>query len=295
MPKIVTNEETIPEFPCKEECLLPLADLCDFPDQPYLLTDMNSLEASIKEHGVREPISVYPKNGKYIIISGHRRVAACRNLGATSIRAIIWNINDDEAKIMLVDSNVHRTQLDRLTLIRLSKYLYDEVLPIVKSVEKLAAYFPRRRDMLERYHRIATNLAETWQQSFIAPGSKFAFMTAHAISFLQPIEQQRLLFAVEKRDGILPRLTQAKALKKASMEKRKKTTATGEIPALREIDITQILVDVAVEKIDKRGYTLSKELVDPYMPKSCRTDEAKRARIIQCLKKVYEEEDNKSK
>ena len=74
--------------------------------------EQQELTESIKENGLLEPIIVcsFPA-GKYEIISGHRRVEACKALGITSVPAIIEELTKDEAIVQMVDSNIHREHI----------------------------------------------------------------------------------------------------------------------------------------------------------------------------------------
>lgn len=89
-----------------------LNELNDFPNHPFKVNDDDSyktLKESIKEKGVLEPIIVRKKDDKsFEIISGHRRVKACRELGINKINAIIKDITYEEAIFYMVDSNIHR-------------------------------------------------------------------------------------------------------------------------------------------------------------------------------------------
>ena len=94
---------------------LKIDDLVDFEAQPFKVIDddaMHELVDSIKTVGVLVPIIVRPmKNGKYEIISGHRRKRACILAGKNTIPAVVTQLNDDEAAILLVDSNLQREKL----------------------------------------------------------------------------------------------------------------------------------------------------------------------------------------
>ncbi len=94
---------------------IPLADLEDFPQHPFhVLEDqgMEDLKESIAEHGVLHPIIVREKgNGKYEIIGGHRRRKASMLLGLREIPAMIRQLDDEEAVLFMVDSNIQREQL----------------------------------------------------------------------------------------------------------------------------------------------------------------------------------------
>lgn len=93
---------------------LKMDDLIDFSDHPFKVMEdeeMNELVESILERGVLEPIIVRPLNGKFEIIAGHRRKTACIIAGLEEIPAIISELNDNEAAVMVVDSNLHREHL----------------------------------------------------------------------------------------------------------------------------------------------------------------------------------------
>lgn len=95
--------------------ILKICDLVDFEAQPFKVLDdeaMDELCESIKTVGVLVPIIVRPnKDGGFEVISGHRRKRACEIVGIDSIPAVIAKLNDDEAAILLVDSNLHRENI----------------------------------------------------------------------------------------------------------------------------------------------------------------------------------------
>ena len=99
----------------KEACPLEVTKLVDFEAQPFKVLDdesMCELVESIKSVGVLVPITVRPiQDGKYEIISGHRRKRACEIAGIDKIPAIVKKLNDTEAAIMLVDSNLQRERI----------------------------------------------------------------------------------------------------------------------------------------------------------------------------------------
>ena len=89
--------------------------LDSFSEHPYIVRDddaMFELADSICEYGVLIPIIVRPSdNGRYEIISGHRRKRACEIAGFSEIPAFVFRLDDDEAAILLVDSNIQRENL----------------------------------------------------------------------------------------------------------------------------------------------------------------------------------------
>ena len=94
--------------------MLSQSELIDFEENPFKVIfddKMNDLIESIKENGVHTPIIVRPIDDKYEILSGQRRVAACRLLNIDLIPAIVKDISYDDAAILLVDSNLQREEL----------------------------------------------------------------------------------------------------------------------------------------------------------------------------------------
>ena len=94
---------------------IPTDKLHPFPQHPFKVQDneeMTELTESIKELGVLTPLVVRPlENGEYEVISGHRRLFACKKLGVREVPAIVHNIDRDQAAIALVDSNLHREHI----------------------------------------------------------------------------------------------------------------------------------------------------------------------------------------
>lgn len=96
-----------------EEVDISLID--NFKDHPFKVLDnddMKSLKESIKTSGVLSPVIIREKeDGRYEMLSGHRRMFACKSLGIDKIKCIIKNLSDDEATIFMVDSNLQREKL----------------------------------------------------------------------------------------------------------------------------------------------------------------------------------------
>ena len=94
---------------------IPLSEIDDFPEHPYRVLDDEDMEAlmeSIKERGVITPALVRKKDdGRYEMISGHRRKRACERLGLLSLRCELKDISRDEAIILMVDSNSQRSEI----------------------------------------------------------------------------------------------------------------------------------------------------------------------------------------
>ena len=94
---------------------LPLAEIDDFPEHPYqvrLDEDMDRLVASVKERGIITPVTVRPKeDGRYEMVSGHRRKKACELAGLQTVKAEIRELTRDEAILLMVESNLQRSTI----------------------------------------------------------------------------------------------------------------------------------------------------------------------------------------
>ena len=94
---------------------IPLAEIDDFPDHPFkvkLDEDMDQLVQSIKDRGIITPITLRQKDdGRYEIVSGHRRKKACELAGLTTVKAEIRDLTRDEAIILMVESNLQRSTI----------------------------------------------------------------------------------------------------------------------------------------------------------------------------------------
>ena len=94
---------------------IPLTEIDDFPDHPFKVRDdedMAQLIESIKERGVITPATVRQKeDGRYELVSGHRRKRACELAGFETLRSEIVDLNRDEATILMVESNFQRSEI----------------------------------------------------------------------------------------------------------------------------------------------------------------------------------------
>ena len=92
---------------------IPLSEIDDFPDHPFkvkLDEDMDQLVQSIKERGIITPVTLRPKeDGRYEIVSGHRRKKACELAGFDTVKAEVRELTRDEAIILMVESNLQRS------------------------------------------------------------------------------------------------------------------------------------------------------------------------------------------
>lgn len=93
---------------------IPIIKLMPFKDHPFKVLDddkMEELIESITDSGILSPVVVRPKGEMYELISGHRRTHAARRVGLTEIPAVVRNLNDDEATVLMVDANIQREEI----------------------------------------------------------------------------------------------------------------------------------------------------------------------------------------
>ena len=174
--------------------------------------EQQELTESIKENGLLEPIIVrsFPA-GKYEIISGHRRVEACKELGITSIPAIIEELTKDEAIVQMVDSNIHREHIlpsekafaykMKSEALKHQGKTYGQV--VHKSRDTVSETDSGRQ--VQRYIRLTKLIPQLLK---MVDEERIAFSVGVELSYLDEYEQQDLLEAIELEDKT-PSLSQA--------------------------------------------------------------------------------------
>ena len=204
-----------------------ITDLVSAPDNPFKVimdTEMEQLIESIAETGVIAPIIARPTdNGKYEIVSGHRRKYACEYLDIKSVPTIIKELDRNEAHIFLVDSNLQRENI----LPSERAFAYKLKLEALKHQGKTSAQLEQKLSrtivaesfgvsdaQIQRYIRL-TNLIPP--NLDMVDEKRIAFTPAVELSYLFPEEQTMLLSEMEYND-CTPNLSQAQRLKKLSMQ-----------------------------------------------------------------------------
>ena len=201
-----------------------------FPAHPFKVQDdedMEQLTQSIQMQGVLTPLVIRPlENGEYEVISGHRRLHACRKAGIQTVPALVYAIDRDAAAIALVDSNLHRERIlpsekafaYKLKMDALSKQGKRTDLTSDQVGPKLTAATLSSDDsasQVKRYIRL-TNLIPGIL-SMVDEG-RISLTPAVELSYLKEAEQKDLLETMESED-CTPSLTQAIQLKQASLQK----------------------------------------------------------------------------
>lgn len=196
-----------------------------FQDNPFQVRDdegMELLVQSIKEFGVMTPIVVRPvEEGGYEVISGHRRIHACRRAGIEEIPALVRDMERDSAVIFMVDSNIQREGLlpsekafaYKMKVEALRHQGKRSVQPGQKSSRgAVAENAGESETQVQRYIRL-TNLEKSLL-SLVDEG-RIAFTPAVELSYLNQQEQRDLLETIESED-CTPSLSQAIRMRKLS-------------------------------------------------------------------------------
>lgn len=214
---------------------IPLSEIDDFPDHPFkvkLDEDMDQLVQSIKERGIITPVTLRPKeDGRYEIVSGHRRKKACELAGFDTVKAEVREMTRDEAIILMVESNLQRSTIlpsekafsykMRLEAMNRQGQRTDltcdpvgHKLQGMKSVEIVAESSPDSKTQVQRYIRLTELIPELLD---LVDEGRIAFRPAVELSYLQKEEQSALLEQIAYVDAT-PSLAQAIKLKRFSQD-----------------------------------------------------------------------------
>ena len=210
---------------------IPISEIDEFPDHPFKVLideDMEQLVESIKRNGVMTPATVRLKeDGRYELISGHRRRKACELAGLETLKCEVKDLSRDEAIIIMVESNLQRStilpsekafaykmrleamnrqgQRTDLTCSPMGNKLQGK-----KSSDELAEKVGESKNQIFRYIRLTELVPEILQ---MVDDRQIAFRPAVEISYLSEEQQYTLLEAMEYSDAT-PSLAQAIKMKK---------------------------------------------------------------------------------
>lgn len=266
------------EASCQQEQIqrLALSELHPFKDHPFRVLDddrmMETVE-SVKEYGVLVPIIARPMaDGGYEIVSGHRRKRACELAGMNEIPAIVRDLDDDEAVIIMVDSNLQRENI-----------LPSERAKAYQMKLEAIKHQGERRDLtsrqlvgkLEAADLIGQDTGESGRQiqrilrlNNLEPplidkvdAGKLAFTPAVELSYLKPEEQQWLDTALENTQQT-PSLSQAQRMKRESKQ-----------GTLSEQGIMEIMTENKQTIPVKGSVVLPQEKLTKYFPRSYTTEQ----------------------
>ena len=236
---------------------LPLSELTPFKNHPFKVkndAEMAELMKSIADAGVLSPALARPKEGGgYELISGHRRLAACKALGMDTMPVIVRKLTDEEAIITMVDSNLQREHILPSEKAFAYKMKYEalkhqgtssQVGTKLRTDELLAQSSGDSRNQIQRYIRLTNLIPEILQ---MVDDGKIALTPAVELSYLQPSEQEAL-FSVMDCDEVTPSLSQAQRLRRMSEEQRFTDSAVMQL--MSEVKGNQVeYVKVPVDKL----------------------------------------------
>ena len=209
---------------------LPVERLRPFEGHPFRVKDdaeMDQLVFSILTQGLLTPISVRPiENGEYEVISGHRRLHACKKAGIETVPALIYSLDRDTATIAMVDSNLHREKIlpsekafaYKLKLDAMQRQgqrtdlTSDQVGRKLETAAIIGEQGGDSKTQVRRYIRLTELIPEILG---MVDDGKIALTPAVELSYLTKHEQRDLLETMESED-CTPSLTQAMQLKKLS-------------------------------------------------------------------------------
>ena len=211
---------------------IPISEIDEFPDHPFKVLmdeDMEQLVESIKRNGVMTPATVRLKDdGRYELISGHRRKKACELAGLETLKCEVKDLTRDEAIIVMVESNLQRSVIlpsEKAFAYKMRLEAMDRQgkrndltsTPLVsksRSNEELADKVGESREQIRRFIRLTELVPEILQ---MVDERQIAFRPAVEISYLAEGQQYTLLEAMSYNDAT-PSLAQAIKMKKFSQD-----------------------------------------------------------------------------
>lgn len=266
----------------------------EFENHPFKVKEdeqMERLIESIKENGVLNPILVREKeDGTFEIISGHRRKRAVELANMEEIPCIVRNLTDDEATILMVDSNLQREEI----LPSEKAYAYKMKMEVMKRqgqrndltstplVEKLGANqkieeeVGESREQIRRYIRLTNLIQEILK---MVDDKKIAFRPAVELSYLAENEQYALLDIMKFNDNT-PSLAQAIRMKRQSQEK-----------VLTDDKIEEIMEEQKPNQIEK--IKISRSKFENVIPKNIVTEHDIEDFILMCVKEYNKKQRQK--
>ena len=231
---LFSTEESRADAQREKVMEIPLSELHPFKDHPFKVKDddaMMETADSIRQYGVLVPAIARPDpNGGYELVAGHRRHRASELAGKETMPVIVRDLDDDQATIIMVDSNLQRESLlpsERAFAYRMkleamrhqgerSDLTSSQVGTKLRADEVLAQQAGSSRNQVQRYIRLTELIPQLLD---MVDEKKIAVNPAYELSFLKKEEQVDLLDAMDSEQAT-PSLSQAQRLKKFSQEGR---------------------------------------------------------------------------
>lgn len=252
--------------------MLPIADIRNFPHHPFKVREddeeMKAMVESVMQYGVMVPAIVRTRqDGSFEMVAGHRRKLAATLAGLTEVPAIVRELTDDEAVLLMVDSNLQREKIlpsekafaykMKLEAMkrRAGRPLKNNSVPLAQNLQGMTSrrilgeQVGESQDQIRRYIRL-TELIPTILD--MVDGEKIAFRPAVELSYLTK-EEQEALHDTMLREDATPSLTQAIKMKKFSQE--------GKLHA-------DVILSILTEEKpnQKEQIRIKKEQVEKYFP-----------------------------
>ncbi len=269
-------------------------DLHSFKHHPFKVLDneeMNQMVESVQQFGILNPLIVRPdENGTYEIVSGHRRARAAELAGLTTVPAIVRQLDDDAAIILMVDSNLarenilpsekawsYKLKLDAMKRQagRPSKDNLSQVGTQKRSDQLMAEEVGESRNQIQRYIRLTNLIPELLD---MVDAKQISFNPAVELSYLKPFEQTQFISAMEY-GGAPPTLSQAQRIKRLSQDGHCGIDAMCAIMSEEK-------------KVDMDKVTIKPDVLKKYFPKSY-TPKQMEDTIIKLLEQWQQKQKNK--
>ena len=263
----------------------------NFKDHPFKVLDndeLKTLEDSIKTNGLMEAVILRPKkDGRYEMISGHRRLLACKKLGLESMPSRVRNLTDDEAIIYMVDSNIHREKLlpsEKAYAYKMKleamkhqgTYLQDDETSRqlgdkLKSVDILSSKSEDSARQIHRYIRLTYLIPELLQMvdnAELKENPSIALNPAVNLSYLTK-EEQKMLAEYIEFNLVTPSLEQAiklKELSKGGILKEENIETLLDVPKANQIQKFKISEDRLFNVVPKN---IERDKLEDFVIKAC--------------------------
>ena len=263
----------------------------NFKDHPFKVLDndeLKTLEDSIKTNGLMEAVILRPKkDGRYEMISGHRRLLACKKLGLESIPSRVRNLTDDEAIIYMVDSNLHREKLlpsEKAYAYKMKleamkhqgTYLQDDETSRqlgdkLKSVDILSSKSEDSARQIHRYIRLTYLIPELLQMvdnAELKENPSIALNPAVNLSYLTTEEQKMLAEYIEFNlvTHILEQAIKLKELSKGGILKEENIETLLDVPKANQIQKFKINEEKLFNVVPKN---IERDKLEDFVIKAC--------------------------
>ena len=236
--ELFTTQEERDDAQLEKIRMVPLDELRPFRDHPFKVhndEEMDRIIESVRTVGVLSPGLARPlPEGGYELISGHRRMAACRAAGLTEMPVVVREMTDDEAVVAMVDSNLQREHLLPSEKAFAYKMKYEalkhqgtsrQVGTKLRTDEELAGEGSDSARQIQRYIRLTNLIPEILK---MVDEERIALTPAVELSYLERPEQAAL-YRIMERDDVTPSVNQAKQLRQLSREEKLTDEVIGKL------------------------------------------------------------------